>query len=204
MIPLHLRLKKKAHQIIAYAQDLMMEEVYHFFPEAVLHGGTDIWRCYRGNRFSEDIDIYLASKGSVDAFFGKLEQKGFTILKKRVKENALYSLLEFDRVQVRFEAVFTRKENAVIKDYEMVDSNVMAVYTLSPDDLIKEKIAACVKRKKIRDLYDVFFLLRYVTAAPRDLGRIEGVTIADEENLPAIILSGPVPTGEDMRRYIKE
>lgn len=181
-----------------------MEEAYHFFPEAVLHGGTAIWRCYRGNRFSEDIDVYLMSKGPVDAFFGKLEQKGFTILKKRVKENSLYSLLEFDRVQVRFEAVFTRKEGAVLKDYEMVDGNFMAVYTLSPDDLMKEKIAACVKRKKIRDLYDVFFLLRYVKAAPKDLGRIEVVTIADEENLPAIILSGPAPTSEDMRRYIKE
>ncbi|MEM1546291.1 MAG: nucleotidyl transferase AbiEii/AbiGii toxin family protein [Candidatus Methanomethylicia archaeon] len=34
-------------------------EIYNSFPEAVIHGGTAIWRCYGSNRFSEDVDVYL-------------------------------------------------------------------------------------------------------------------------------------------------
>lgn len=203
-IPLHLKLKKKVHQDIAYAQDLIIEEMYHFFPKAVFHGGTAIWRCYSGNRFSEDIDVYLSSKESINSFFEKLKQKGFKILKKRVKDNSLYSLLEFDRTQVRFEAIFTKKKG-ILKEYEMVDGNLMTVYTLSPADLLNEKIAACLKRKKIRDLYDIFFLLRYIKeTAPKDLDQIDKVKIIDEDNLSAIILSGLVPTIKEMKDYIKK
>ena len=32
-------------------------------PDATLYGGTAIWRCYGGNRFSEDIHIYLSNRG---------------------------------------------------------------------------------------------------------------------------------------------
>ena len=203
-IPLHLKLKKKVHQTIAYAQDLIVEEMYNFFPRTVFHGGTAIWRCYQGNRFSEDIDVYLTSKEAIDPFFKKLEQKGFKVLKKRVKDNSLYSLLEFDRVQVRFEAIFAKKRKGILKEYEMVDSNFMTVYTLSPDNLLDEKIAACLKRKKVRDLYDIFFLLRYVQTKPKDLDKIENIMIVDEDNLQAIILSGPIPTVQEMKRYIRE
>ena len=201
-IPLNLRLKKKVHRDIAYAQDLIMEELYNFFPRAVFHGGTAIWRCYQGNRFSEDIDVYLDNK-NLNAFFNLLEQKGFKILKKRIKNNSLYSLLEFNRTQVRFEALFLRKVG-ILKEYETVDGNFINVYTLSPDVLIEEKIAACLKRKKIRDLYDIFFLLRYANKTPKDLDQIEKVKITDEENLPTIILSGLIPKTEEMKKYISE
>lgn len=58
-IPLNLKLKRKIQKDIAYAQDIIIEELYTFFSTAVLHGGTAIWRCYNGNRFSEDIDFYI-------------------------------------------------------------------------------------------------------------------------------------------------
>ncbi len=203
-IPLHLKLKKKAHQQVAAAQDLIVEEVYRFFPGAVFHGGTAIWRCYHGQRFSEDLDFYLPSGEAAPEFFRRMEQKGFIVLKRRVKENSLYSLLELNRVQVRFEAIFDRKKG-ILKEYEMTDGNFMTVYTLSPNDLLEEKIAACLKRRKVRDLYDVFFLLRYAAGKkPKDLNQIEKVVIADEENLPTIILSGPIPTVKEMKRYLAE
>ncbi|MBM3309818.1 MAG: hypothetical protein FJY77_06125, partial [Candidatus Altiarchaeales archaeon] len=53
-IPLALRLKKQAHKKVAEAQDIIVRELYNVFDNAVLHGGTAIWRCYQGNRFSED------------------------------------------------------------------------------------------------------------------------------------------------------
>jgi predicted nucleotidyltransferase component of viral defense system len=58
-IPLSQRLKRRQHIEIARLQDIVMETLYRVFPESVLHGGTAIWRCYSGSRFSEDIDVYL-------------------------------------------------------------------------------------------------------------------------------------------------
>jgi len=51
-IPLNLKLNKRSEREIAYAQDVIVAELYKFFPEAIIHGGTAIWRCYQGNRFS--------------------------------------------------------------------------------------------------------------------------------------------------------
>ena len=59
MIPLILKLKKSSQKEIAKAQDLIVEEIYKIFDKAIIHGGTSIWRCYNGNRFSEDIDMYI-------------------------------------------------------------------------------------------------------------------------------------------------
>ena len=201
-LPLAAKIKKTAHQAIAYAQDLMMEEVYRFFPKAVFHGGTAIWRCYGGNRFSEDLDFYLSSKQPVPAFFERLQQKGFMVHKQRIKENSLYSLLEFNRAQVRFEALFMEKKPAVLKEYELLDGNFLTVYTLSPEDLLQEKIAACLKRRKVRDLYDIFFLLRQVEEQPKGLEAVQQVKIVDGATLPAIILSGLIPTVKEMKEYI--
>lgn len=201
-IPINLKIKKEMHKKIAYAQDLIIEELYQFFPGAVFHGGTAIWRCHAGNRFSEDIDVYLPSKEGVERFFEKLEQKGFNILKRRVKDNALYSLLEFDRAEVRFEAVFKKMKGA-LRDYETVSGTKIAVYALSAEELLDEKMAACLKRGKVRDLYDVYFLLRYVHP-PQNLKGIENAEIVDPENLKTIILTGLVPTVKDMKRYVAE
>lgn len=202
-IPLYNRLRKQAHKDIAAAQDLVMRDIYGYFPKAVFHGGTAIWRCYGGNRFSEDLDFYLPSKSGIPAFFQNLERQGFRILKQRVKENSLYSLVEFNRAQVRVEAVFTAKKGAILKEYELADGNLMTVYALSAEELLQEKISACLKRKKARDLYDVFFLLRFVHERPKNLAATASVQIEDEETLPAIILSGPIPTTGEMKRYIE-
>ncbi len=204
-LPLNLKLKKKVHQDIAYSQDLIVEELYNFFPKAVFHGGTAIWRCYNGNRFSEDIDVYLPDKNDIGEFFSSLEKKGFRIIKKRVKENSLYSLLEYMRVQVRFEAVFKKVKNFVLKEYETADGNLLNVYTLSSKNLLQEKVAAFSKRRKIRDLYDVFFLLRHIKEKKElNLKNLDKIKIEDEDNLKVLIISGPIPSSKEMLRYIQE
>ena len=59
-IPLAMRLRKRIHRVVALAQDLMVMEAYDS-PGAVIHGGTAIWRCYRRNWFSEEVDFYVTS-----------------------------------------------------------------------------------------------------------------------------------------------
>jgi predicted nucleotidyltransferase component of viral defense system len=206
-IPLQNKLKKRAHQQVAYAQDLIMEEVYSFFPIAVFHGGTALWRCYQGKRFSEDIDMYLPSRDNIDAFFSHLAKKGFRVVKKRIKKNSLYSLLLWQRTEVRFEALFAKpqKKDIILKEYETVDRNFLSVYTLTPSALLHEKIAACCKRKLVRDLYDVYFLLYYIERQHiPELRSVLDVSIIDEDNLKALIITGLVPTVTAMKRAIQQ
>jgi len=206
MIPLQLKLKRRSHKEIAYAQDIIVETLYEFFQKAVIHGGTSIWRCYQGNRFSEDIDVYIKKdEKALELFFKALEKKGFKLLKKRIKENSLYSSLQLNDAIVRFEALFKNIKDYTLKEYETSEAVLINVFTLSPEDLMEEKIQAYSKRRKIRDLYDIFFLLRYLKEyKPSIKSFIENYkSPLDEENLKSIIISGPAPTSQNILEYIK-
>lgn len=207
-IPLNLKLKKKAEKEIAYAQDIIVGELYKFFPNAVIHGGTAIWRCYNGNRFSEDVDVYITKdEKRINDFFKSLEKRGFKITKKRIKENSIYSELIFNETEVRFEATFQNKK-PFFKKYETSESFFINVYTLSPEDLIIEKVETYLKRRKIRDLYDISFLISYVENKKVIENHLKKLIKnyekpKDEENLANIIIIGVVPSSNEILMEIK-
>ena len=209
LTPINLKLRKKTEKEIAYAQDIIIEELYNFLQNATIHGGTAIWRCYNGNRFSEDVDVYIKKDiNKIGEFFISLERKGFKIIKKRIKENSVYSELNFQNASVRFEATFQTKKS-VFKKYETSESIFINVYTLSPEDLILEKIQAYLKRSKIRDLYDIDFLLGFIEDEEkinRELKRLiyEFKSPKDEKDLAAIIIYGAVPSSKQLLESIKK
>ena len=206
-IPLILRIKRKKHRELAGLQDILIENIYEILPETVLHGGTAIWRCYSGNRFSEDIDVYTERDvKKIEEFFKKLKELGFEIIKKKIKQNSLFSVLRFNTAEIRFEAVF-KKVNSIIKEYETCDESLVNIYTLLPEDLIKEKVSAYISRRKIRDLYDIFFLLRYVKEVEKVKPELKKLiqkfeNPVDEKDLKTIILTGITPTKKDIINYI--
>ena len=207
-IPLYLQLKRELHKKIAQAQDVIIEEVYKFFEKPVLHGGAAIWRCYQGKRFSEDLDFYLPkNKEKIERLFQALEKRGLKAVKKKVTENSVYSEWMWERITVRLKATFQSKKRS-IADYELVNGNYISIYTLTPEEFIKEKIAAYLKRKKIRDLWDIFFLLPQVKEE-KEIRRELKILIEnfvppiDEADLKAIILQGIVPSSREMMEYIK-
>ncbi|MBI4447486.1 nucleotidyl transferase AbiEii/AbiGii toxin family protein [Candidatus Woesearchaeota archaeon] len=209
-IPLILKLKKQMHKDIATAQDIIVTELYNVFGDAVLHGGTAVWRCYDGNRFSEDVDVYIQRDiKKIDALFKIFEKNGFAIVKKKISETSLFSTLELNRTVVRLEAVFKKKApRAVLKEYKKCDGNLITVYTLAPEDLIREKVEAYIHRQKVRDIYDIFFLLRKVsdkTAVSKELEKLirPFKKPADEKELQVLIIEGIVPQLEQMMEYIK-
>ena len=206
-IPLQTRLKREIHRKIAYAQDIIVKEVYSVFDKAVLHGGTAIWRCYDGRRFSEDLDFYLPNdKKKIEILFENLKKVGFEIKKKKISENSIYSELELDRHSVRLEAAF-QKVSGVLCDYEMSDGNIISIYSLTPESFLVEKSNTYLKRFKIRDLWDVFFLLKLVDNPRRikELGNLikDYKKPIDEEDLKVILLEGIVPSANEMISYIK-
>ena len=208
MIPLILKLKKAEHKEVAKAQDLIVETLYKTFEYGVIHGGTSIWRCYHGSRFSEDVDVYISRDlKKIDLFFSSTEKLGFIIKKKKIGENSLYSNLELNETSVRLEAIF-KKVNGSLAEYEAVDGNLITVYTLLPEELINEKVNAYLGRKKIRDLYDIFYLLRFVKDKKliiKSLKKLidEFPRPVDEKDLKILIIEGIVPNLDSMLLYIK-
>lgn len=206
-IPLQKKLKREIHRKIAYAQDLIVKEVYTVFDKAVLHGGTAIWRCYNGGRFSEDLDFYFPNdKKKIEVLFENLKKVGFEIKKRKISESSIYSELELDRISVRLEATF-QKISGVICDYEMSDGNSIPIYSMAPESFLVEKSSTYLKRFKVRDLWDVFFLLR-IAENPRAIKEIGNLIKNykkpfDEEDLKVILLEGIVPSANEMIDYIK-
>ncbi|MEM2989456.1 MAG: nucleotidyl transferase AbiEii/AbiGii toxin family protein [Candidatus Bathyarchaeia archaeon] len=204
-MPIGKRLKKRVHRIMALAQDILVLEIYDAFPAAVIHGGTAIWRCYGSNRFSEDVDVYLpivAKRSDMKNFIDGLEDKGLAIEKFKRTGNSIFAKLSYMGVAVRFEAVF-KNAKGLIRPFEMSDGTSILVNTLSPDEMIEEKISAYAERRKVRDLYDIFFLLKFV----EDEGRIGSLLRefvkgfrrpVDERGLKALIISGAVPSVDAM------
>jgi len=207
-IPIILKLRKGSHKEIAKAQDIVVKILYETFEKAVFHGGTAIWRCYNGNRFSEDVDVYIPNdREKINFLFKKFEKAGFRIEKKKISENSIYSKLKMNNTEVRFEALL-RKSSGILKDYETAEGNIIVVYTLTPEDFIEEKVNTYLKRLKIRDLYDIFFLLRHVKNKD-DVKKIlrklaKGFRKPeDEADLKVLILEGIIPKADKMIDYIK-
>jgi len=206
-IPLILKLKKESQKNIARAQDIIVEEAFKIFDKAVLHDGTAIWRCYNGNRFSEDVDVYIPKDlKKINLFFETLEKRGFKIEKKKIGENSLYSSFRFNNVIVRFESLF-KTAKGELKDYETVDGEFITVHCIKLEDIIREKISAYSNRLKIRDLYDIFFLIKYVENKDKIREELNNFIRnfkkpIDEKNLQVLIFDGLTPTVGQMLDYI--
>jgi len=212
IIPLEKRLRKSIHKKIASTQDLIVENLYNFFPKAIIHGGTAIWRCYSSKRFSEDIDVYIPKEQKKEVLFEEfidsLKANGFVVKKFKFTNNSVFCKLEKDEIEIRFEVTFRTLKNFLVKPFEATDGTFMNVYTLYTDDLLIEKINAYKSRKKVRDLYDIWFLLNlvedknkvkfYITNLLKDLERPR-----DYKTLKALIILGPVPTAENLIEGVK-
>lgn len=202
-IPLLKRLKRQLHRDVAVAQDAVVEAVYELEPQAVLHGGTAVWRCYGGNRFSEDVDFYMGRPNSGFELEKALERRGLQMEKFKQTENAVYAKALFGRTQVAFEASgFKRGVKPVIAEYEKADGGSIDVLTLSARELLKEKLAAYRNRRLIRDFYDVYHLSRLVREGLR--AELDGLPEPlDEKNLASLLLAGAVPSYRQMVETVK-
>ena len=210
-LPLSKKIRRKKHIDIALAQDDLVRALYYYFPKAIIHGGTAIWRCFSGNRFSEDIDVYLSKKdiSKLEAFKKALVEFGFETKKFKKTNNAFFFTLKHDNgAVVKFEGVIKEIKNPVTEGYELIDGNFMVVKTLSLEDFLSEKIDAYLNRYKVRDLYDVFFLLQKVSPQKSLKKKIKNFLDRyrepiDKKNLPSLIIVGTVPRVDDMLKTIQ-
>ncbi len=202
--PLARRLKRRIHREVAFAQDVLVGEAYDAYPACVLHGGTAIWRCYGGTRFSEDLDAYLpgASQATDSKFRRGAAAKGARELKFRRTGSTLYAKFELGGGTVSFEGELREPPGREVRGYETLSGGSVMVSVLPPDELLAEKAAAYADRRKVRDLYDVLSLTGVAEGedarrAARSL--LDGYAPpVDPRELRALVLAGAVPTPEEM------
>jgi len=207
-LPIRNLLKKQVQVELAELQDEVCEIMYIVCPEAVFHGGTAIWRCYSGNRFSEDLDFYAQISDSFEeCLFSETKKRGLIVSKFRKTENNIFAKISNGRTEVSLEIAKRKKTNTILAQYEKTNGSFINVFSLSREGLIIEKASAFLNRKLIRDIYDVYFLssLADMTKIKNELRdfALKAPLPVDEKNLKTLLYSGVVPTFEQMLSAIK-
>ena len=208
-IPLYNRLKRQLHRDIASLQDQILEITYSLDKNAVLHGGTAIWRCFQGNRFSEDLDFYLSPKNNFKELLTKeTGSLGLVLDKCKETKSTIYAKVSSGSVTVRLECALRKFKTPIVKEYERVDGSYLDVFVLSPEDLLIEKLTAFKNRKLIRDIYDVYHLSKYVELKGEFMKNVAKLLStlpkpSDEKNLKTIILAGAIPSYGQMVETLK-
>ena len=208
-IPLLKKLKRRTHREVGLAQDAVTEAVYKLDSTATLHGGTSIWRCYKGNRFSDDLDFYLTPKKEFQQeLMEELKLYNMQLAKYKETVNGIYSKIRSENAVISLEASFLKKPSRVVREFERMDGTTMDVLTLTAEDLLMEKLNAFTNRKLIRDFYDVYYLSSIAEPSREQKKRIQEalakrILPVDESNLKAIVITGAVPSFNEMVQAIK-
>lgn len=203
--PLARRLKRRNHREVAFAQDVLVDEAYDAYPACVLHGGTAIWRCYGGTRFSEDLDAYIpgATPEADSRFRRGVAAKGGRELKFKRTGSALFAKFEVAGGVVSFEGALRVPPGKEIRGYETLEGGSVMVSVLPPDELLVEKAAAYADRRKVRDLYDALFLTGVVQGGRKTMAAVSSLLEGyappvDGAELRALVLAGAAPTPGEM------
>lgn len=203
--PIEVRLRNERQVALSRLQDVLVEALFEIEPRLVLHGGTAIWRCYSGNRFSEDVDLY-----ATDAQMIKVNNELTWALSKRdakmeypIHTNRVIQVFNSD-ARARLEAMnLPRGMKPVQMEYSRANGSRFFVNTLSLDDFIAEKARTYGKRGYVRDLYDIYHLtsLRNPSNRAKQVLRtfLEGIKKpTDTQKLQDLVYSGVAPSFETM------
>jgi predicted nucleotidyltransferase component of viral defense system len=198
---------------LARLQDSVVAAVYEIDNDIVMHGGTAIWRCYNGNRFSEDIDIYLTEKQAKK--FGTeltwaLSRHGVKMEYPRTTRivNVFNDLARTKIEGMRMEA----RRHPVQREYARVDGSKFYITTLSVDEFLIEKMYTYSKRRYMRDIYDIYQLVGVEEPSGKVMGELakfmEKVEKpVDERGMVDLVYAGVAPSFETVvdaiRRRVK-
>lgn len=179
-------IKDLSNQFQAREDNIVREYVQHLFlsylyqikesQNLLFKGGTALRIIYQSPRFSEDLDfssINFNTKQEMENIFinclSQIEKGGIEINLKEAKFTSggylgiiSYQLYDFEG-EIFFEVSF--RENKQAKgEIELIASDYIPAYTLTHlfvGELVREKISALKERKKLRDYYDLYFILRH-------------------------------------------
>lgn len=209
-IPLKNLLKRQSQVQLAELQDEALEAVYSVFPNAVLHGGTAIWRCFQGNRFSEDLDFYApVGKEFRPKLEAELKKRGLFLAKFKQTENVVFAKISNNQTEVSIEIAVRKSPEKNSVPFEKTDGSFTEIFSLSGESFIVEKASAYQDRRLVRDLYDVYFLLGKFGLTEKPRKELEKLVKnfkqpLDEKNLKILVFSGIAPSSKTMLEKIRQ
>lgn len=208
-LPISAVLKRRSELEIAQLEDDIVSALTGITDKMAMHGGTAVWRCYYGKRFSTDIDIYIWAEDFKEKFIRAAETIGVDVPKFREK-GVTFIHVRKGNTEIKIEPRNLEKE-AILMPYERIDGSKMNVLVLSPEDIILEKITAYNDRRAYKDLYDITVLLNSVKDQDEVknalLEFVKGVEIPNEDTqslteFRATIYAGVVPSYAKMVDFI--
>jgi len=204
----------------AVLEDMLVGMLYRYGGGFTFHGGTCVWRCCKGNRFSRDVDFYYDLAGADRSDFTKelvkyIKDSGIAVKEKGYSNTTdTLSIVVETNTKCKLDINFRYKKGSPI-DYNMVDGSLMKVIGLTAAELLDEKIGVqmekCAKgTSEIQDLYDIWILKDRVTMTA-ELGRRLSLAVdatrasspANAGSLDSLILSGVAPTVDQILDDIK-
>ncbi len=166
-----------------YFQHVFLSELYKL-PAAnnlLFKGGTALRIIYGSPRFSEDLDFSAfkvddreIKKFVEDLFLRVLAEIEWTGIKVEVGEKsnqtsggyfgvATFTILDFQPVGMEIN-ISSRDGRKIVEEVDSVANDFVPTYTLlhlPQNELVEEKIfGALLERKKPRDFYDLYFIMR--------------------------------------------
>lgn len=169
----HMRRLKLIDQIWKdYTQDVLIHLLYRKMPKMIFSGGTAIWKVLKGDRFSEDIDMYAPSVPNkiTDYLIKEFSLLGVncTILKKKKTQNMFFIKMSLSfpshprDIIISLEILFDKpkevKEATLYSPYP--DIPPIEILILSPEEMLANKVSAIYGRNKPRDVHDIYTLLK--------------------------------------------
>jgi len=157
-----------------FVQVTFLKELYEqrFSKEVFFKGGTAIRLIYGGKRFSEDLDFTVTTNeheflGKINIFFKQLTNKyPFTFKERETLTGKTFLLIAEipslnSNIFVKLD--FSMRENVIDPVQEILKTDYPIIVQafincLSKNEISAEKIRAILKRKKYRDLYDLWVL----------------------------------------------
>lgn len=170
-----------------YLQDVMLFSLYsNIGKELVFKGGTALYKIYKLNRFSEDLDFTLNYKINIEKISSKILSDLMLLnIKGKIKEikefkneiNARFLLngplyrggKETQcfiplNISKREQTVLEPKKESVISLYKEIPN--FEVFVMQEEEILAEKVRAIFQREKARDIYDLWFLLMKKNTRP--------------------------------------
>lgn len=209
-LPISSVLKRRGELETAQLEDDIIAILVNITDKMALHGGTAVWRCYNGKRFSTDIDVYIWAYDFKEKFISAVSKIGVDVTKFREKGVTFIHVIK-NNTEINIEPRNIEK-SAVLMPYERVDGSKVNILALSAEDLILEKIDAYKDRRAYKDLYDITILLNSV----KEPSKIKKMLVEFAKDIPipnediqsysefrAVIYAGIVPTYQKMTEFIR-
>jgi len=164
-----------------YFQDLILFNLYRIVGrEFIFKGGTCLYKVYKLNRFSEDLDFTVTKKINIDkimrAILYSIQSLNISVMIKEMEkfQNQINIRLAFrgplyngakESMSVVVLNLSSREKPILQPKREMVmplykDIPVFEVFAMDENEILIEKIKTILERNKPRDVYDLWFLLK--------------------------------------------